>query len=80
MNAPEDALFGECGKRTEVVQWGLRKTVGDYLQSKGEVAVRPSEEAARDQVGNIYDGWRNTEVVKRTIVTYTGTWETTSDD
>lgn len=71
----DQALFGEQGKRTEVVEWGLRQTVGNYLRGKGQVEIRPSEERARDQVGQVYAGWRDTEVVRRTVVTYTSDWE-----
>ncbi len=71
-----DADLGvEPGKRVERVEWGLRQTIGTYLMKKGQVELRSNEESARSVVGNIYYGWRGTEVVRRTVVTYTTEWE-----
>lgn len=69
-------LFGNpTGKRVERVEWGLRQKVGNFLMDKGEVDIRPSEENARACVGDLYRGWRDTEVVSRTVVTITTDWE-----
>jgi hypothetical protein len=65
----------EAGRRVERVEWGLRQTVGTFLMDKGEVDTRPSEENARSLVGSAHTGFRNTEVVRRTVVTYTSDWE-----
>lgn len=70
-------LFGTpAGKRGERVEWGLRQTIGNFLMDKGKVDPRPSEENSRLLVGDVYSGNRDTEVVRRTIITYTTDWET----
>ena len=69
-------LFGTPeGRKAVETQWGLRYTKTTFLAGKGEVAQRPSEEGARKVCGNVYLGWGDTEVVKRTITTYTTPWE-----
>lgn len=68
-------MFGEPGRRVERVEWGLRQTVGNFLMRKGDVDLRGDEDNARACVGEISYGFRDTEVVRRTIVTYTTDWE-----
>lgn len=70
-----DALPGmEAGRRTERVEWALRGTADTFLHRKGEIIPRPDEENARSCVGRQELGWRDTEVVCRTVVTYTTPW------
>lgn len=70
-------LFGAPeGKKATRTEWGLRQTKGNVLMDKGEVDLRRDEENARDVVGNRYLGFRDTEVVSRTVTTYTTPWET----
>ena len=72
-----DALPGmEAGRRTERVEWGLRFRSDTGLHRKGHVEPRPSEHNARQCVGRSDYGWRDTEIVRRTVVTYTTKWET----
>ena len=68
----------EQGDRHERVEWGLRQTRGNFLMRKGHVDLRPSEENARECVGNRYYGLADTEVVRRVVVTYTTPWEACS--
>jgi hypothetical protein len=76
----QSALPGmEAGRRTERVEWGLRSTADTVLHRKGEVDVRPGEENARYCVGRVECGHRSTEIVRRTIVTYTTPWERVED-
>lgn len=74
---PEQAALPglEAGRRTERVEWGLRSTADTFLHRKGEVSARPNEENARNCVGRVESGWRATEIVRRTVVTYTTPWE-----
>lgn len=65
----------EAGRRVERVEWGLRFTTDTALERRGHVEPRPSEENARACVGVVHYGWRGTEVVRRTVVTYTTDWE-----
>lgn len=74
-------LFGTPdGKRTVREEWGLRQTMGNCLMDKGEVDVRFSEENARSLVGDKYHGFSDTEVVHRTVTTYTTPWESVNDE
>ena len=74
-----DALFGESGKRTEEVQWGVRHRRDTLTTKRGHVDIRPGESSARfsqtDEAARY--GWvsGDCEVVHRTVVTYTGDWE-----
>lgn len=79
----EAPLFGERGKRTERIEWGVRALEDHRLRAvgigirKGQVEARPGESLARFCVtdeGASY-GWPPCEVVRRTVVTYTGDWE-----
>ena len=69
----------ESGRRVERVEWGLRTTVANFLNRKGHVDIRFDEANARLLVNDIYSGHRDTEVVRRTIVTYTTDWESVPD-
>lgn len=70
------ALRGtEAGRRLERVEWGLRFRATTFLHRKGTVEPRPSEQNARQLAGRAEYGWRDTEVVSRTVVTYTTRWE-----
>lgn len=72
----EAALPGmEAGRRTETVEWGLRWVDDTILHRRGHVEPRQDEQAARSVVGRREYGWHGTEVVSRTIVTYTTRWE-----
>lgn len=73
----DDILPGfEAGRRTERTEWGLRSTADTFLHRRGDVIPRFSEENARECAGRPELGWRScTEVVRRTIVTYTTAWE-----
>ena len=74
MNAP--ALPGmEAGRRKERTEWGLRFTCDTALSRKGRVEPRESEAQARFCAGRTDLGWRGTEVVRRTVVTYSTSWE-----
>jgi len=80
-SAPQPALPGmEAGRRAERVEWGLRQTIGTFLQRNGEVTIRATEEQARKCVGRPELGWRGTEIVRRTVVTYTTPWESVGGD
>lgn len=74
-----DTLFGDPGKRTEEIQWGVRYRRDTLTRHRGEVEIRPGESSARfsqtDEAASF--GWRrgDCEVVRRTVVTYTGDWE-----
>lgn len=78
------ALFGEQGRREERVEWGLRATADQqpFGMRKGQVDVRPGESSARFGVTDEATryGWRDCEVVKRTVVTYTSDWEPADAD
>ena len=67
----------DAGKRTERVEWGLRWTTDTVFGRRGTVEPRPDEANARKCEGVAEWGWRGTEVVSRTVVTYTTPWETT---
>jgi hypothetical protein len=76
MIASQQALPGmEAGRRTERVEWGLRQTIGTFLMRKGDVDLRTGEDQARECAVRAELGWRGTEVVRRTVVTYTTSWE-----
>lgn len=64
----------EAGRRTERVEWGLRSAAGTCFHRKGEVTPRVSEEHARKCAGHPELGWGETEIVRRTVVTYTTPW------
>lgn len=66
--------LGDRGRREERTEWGLRYT-RDGLHKRGHVDLRPSESNARECVGNQYIGCAHTEVVSRTVATYTTEWE-----
>lgn len=69
-----DALFGESGTRTEVVEWGVRWTRDiPSVARKGHVDLAASEAYARDRAAYLFGG-EATEVVSRTVVTYTQDW------
>ena len=69
----------ELGRRVERVEWGLRATADSFLRRKGQVEIRPSEDNARLILDGVargeHYGWRNVELVRRTVVTYTSDWE-----
>lgn len=76
----EDALFGETGKRTERIEWGTRwpESTMYGLRRKGDIDRAEDERHA--QVRAEYPLWGPSgeifpQVVRRTVVTYTGEWE-----
>jgi hypothetical protein len=71
-----EALPGmEAGRRKECTEWGLRTTRDTFLHRKGDVVTVQDEAHARRCVGHAEWGWAATEVVSRTVVTYTTRWE-----
>lgn len=65
------------GKRTERVEWGQRSIRDNFLVGpKGTIRPCPGEEAARCYDGAFYPGGPvMVEPVRRTVVTFTGSWE-----
>lgn len=71
-------LFGEPdGRRVESEEWGLRATKDNLLGRRGDVSRRASENEARACLGlGTSYGWHGShELVRRTVITYTGAWE-----
>lgn len=74
----------EKGKRSELIQYGVRFPEGNLQYRAGDVvgcseykARWLTSAAAQDELP--YHGYpRNGELVTRTVVTYTGPWELTS--
>lgn len=77
--APRAAVLPgmEAGRRTERTEWGLRH-LDDRpgIHRKGDVGTRASEQHARESIGT--PGWGPVEIVSRTVVTYTTTWQRAS--
>ena len=75
---PMSDLFGAPeGMREERIEWGQRSLHDNPLIGpRGTIRSAPSEFAARGYDGAFYSGGpRVFEPVRRTIVTYTGPWE-----
>ncbi len=72
----DDVLPGfEAGRRVERREWGLRWIADTAFAKKGHVDLFEGEEHARTCVGRREYGYGNTEIVSRTVVTYTTRWE-----
>lgn len=67
----------EKGKRTERIEWGQRALEDCFLIGrKGTVRKAYGEEQARGYDDAFYTGGPKVfEAVQRTVVTYTGDWE-----
>lgn len=66
------------GRRAETIEWGVRQTHDDVFGKAGQVQPCGGEARARQIVDNPERRyWRTSpvEVVKRTVVTYTTSWE-----
>lgn len=63
------------GRRVETVEWGLRRTRDGTFGREGAVEPMLGERHARGLEDKRYTGYAGTEVVKRTVVTYTTGWE-----
>lgn len=77
----QGSLFDQlpAGRREERTEWGCRYRRATPTHKRGDVDIRPGESAARFCITDeaVGYGYRlgDCEVVKRTIVTYTGAWE-----